>query len=182
MSGVATTTRKVVDIVGDEVLIAPTRKTLWGWLDKRAVMLGGGGTHRLNLNDAVIVKDNHLALLDGNLAEVVERLERSTADCRFVEIEVDNVGDAVTLAAKLSDSTINAARVVMFDNMNPTEIEDALTQIKMRDHYKNLLFEASGGVDMDNVATYAKTGVDIISMGCLTTGAKSLDMSFAVEK
>lgn len=182
MSGVATTTRSVVNIVGDGVLITPTRKTLWGLLDKRAVMLGGGGTHRLNLNDAILVKDNHLALLDGDLGKVVSQIERSTVDCRFVEIEVDNIGDAVALSSKLSDSSIDAVRVVMFDNMKPAEITDALTRIKERDHYKNLLFEASGGINLDNVSAYAKTGVDIISIGCLTTDAKSLDMSFTVEK
>ncbi len=182
MSGVATTTRTIVDTVGDEVLITPTRKTLWGLLDKRAVMLGGGGTHRLNLNDAILVKDNHLALLDGDFGQIVKQIERATTDCRFVEIEIDNIGDAVALSAKLSDSTIDAVRVIMFDNMKPAEITDALTQIKERGHYETLLFEASGGINLGNVSAYAKTGVDIISMGCLTTDAKSLDMSFTVEK
>ena len=185
MSGVATFTRKIVDMVKDyDVLVVPTRKTLWGLLDKKAVVLGGAGTHRLNLGDAVLVKDNHLDLLGRDLDEVLKRISKSKITCRFVEIEVDTGEEALQVAEKfvaaLDNNEINCAGAILLDNMSPREITEVLKKIKANGLHDQLLFEASGGINEDNVVNYAKTGVDLISMGCLTMKTEVLDLSLDI--
>lgn len=183
MSGVASFTRKIVDCVKDyDVLVCPTRKTLWGLIDKKAVLVGGGGTHRMNLADAVLVKDTHLDILGRDFDTVFERLKNANVDSRFIEIEVENKEEALKCAdgfARFLDA-VGSPRtigVIMFDNMNSADISDSLSLIKP---VAGVLFEASGGINEDNVIEYAKTGVDIISMGCLTNGARSADMSLKI--
>ncbi len=185
MSGVATFTKKLVDMVKDfDVLLSPTRKTLWGLLDKRAVVVGGGGTHRLNLSDSIIIKDTHLDLLDRDIDRVFELIAEKSPSCRFLEIEVGNkeeAGKVVKNFGKLHDSKdLGAIPVLMFDNMKPSDIAEALREVKSGLSYNDVLFEASGGIDEANLLEYAKTGVDIISMGCLTGGVKGLDLSLGV--
>ena len=99
MSGVATLTRSFVERAG-KVLVTPTRKTLWGWLDKRACVVGGGGTHRLALDDAILVKDNHRAAFAGNLELLLLELLQRAADIkpRFIEIEVESAKEALVAA------------------------------------------------------------------------------------
>lgn len=182
MSGVATMTRRMVELAGDKVLICPTRKTLWGLLDKKAVVLGGGGTHRLNLSDAIIVKDTHLDILRGDLAAVFDRLDTAQADCRFVEIEVSDEAVALQAAQLFGKSGMKAVGVLMFDNMKPVEIMHAVEAMKKRGLFDKILLEASGGIDERNLKDYAGSGVDIVSLGCLTNGARSLDMSMKVAR
>ncbi|MCK9186039.1 carboxylating nicotinate-nucleotide diphosphorylase [Candidatus Gracilibacteria bacterium] len=186
MSGVATFTKKVVDSIKNyDVLLCPTRKTLWGLIDKKAVLVGGGGTHRINLADAVIIKDTHLDMVGRDFDTVFERLKNADVDSRFIEIEVENKEEAIKCAegfAKFLDieGAPKTIGVIMFDNMSPADILDAISALKEARLYENLLFEASGGINEDNVIEYAKTGVDIISMGCLTNGVKSADMSLKI--
>lgn len=178
MSGVATFTRSVVDLVGD-ALVAATRKTLWGWLDKRAVFVGGGGTHRMNLADSVIVKDTHLDNIGRDLKLLMGRILDAELDCRFVEVEVASVYEVVSCVDAFDrafDLGLESVGVVMMDNMSPAEITDALGRVGS----ERILFEASGGITEKNVADYAATGVDIISMGCLTGGVKGMDFSMKV--
>lgn len=185
MSGVATFTRKIVDMLeGYDVLITPTRKMLWGLLDKRAVVIGGGGTHRINLADAILVKDTHLDILGHDFGLLFERIKDSKVDCRFIEIEVDSVNEAVE-AARMFNEAVSAKKirnigVLLMDNMNAGQIAEAVSEIKRQGLYDGLLLEASGGINEKNVVDYAKTGVDIVSMGCLTNGARSLNMSLKV--
>lgn len=177
MSGVATFARSVVDQVADyDVLITPTRKTLWGHLDKKAVLLGGGGTHRLNLSDSVIIKDTHLNILNRDFARVLDDIAQSSVDCRFVEVEVENSDEVLKVAREFERVRLNSVGVIMMDNMQPSEVSAALAEVKSAGLYDGLLFEASGGINEKNVLEYAKIGVDIISMGCLTNGVRSLDM------
>lgn len=185
MSGVATFTRKIVDMLKDyDVLITPTRKMLWGLLDKRAVLVGGGGTHRINLTDAVLVKDTHLDLIGHDFNLLFERISSSGVDGRFIEIEVDSPKEAVTVAKMfnkaLGAKEIRSIGVLLMDNMAAGQISEAMDEIKNLGLYDGLLFEASGGVNEKNAVEYAATGVDIVSMGCLTNGARSLNMSMKI--
>lgn len=185
MSSVASFTRAVVDLVKDQqVLIVPTRKTLWGLLDKKAVLLGGGGTHRINLSDAVILKDTHLDVLNRDFEEVFKRIENGENDFRFLEIEVDNKNELMEVSKRIShltkDKKINSIGVVMMDNMSPDDALEAMKEVKSSKYYDDVLFEASGGITEKNVLNYAKTGVDIISMGCLTRSVQNFDIGMEI--
>lgn len=185
MSNVATFTKRVVESVKDfDVLIAPTRKTLWGLLDKRAVSVGGGGTHRLNLSDAVIVKDNHLDLLERDFEKVLERIMARDLSVRFVELEVENVDEALRAAevfVGFLSKGLERIGVIMMDNMSVADIKEALGRIKDAGFYDNLLFEASGGIGEESVLEYAASGVDVVSMGCLTGGVSGVDFGLEVD-
>lgn len=185
MSGVATYTAKMLGLVaGLEVLVAPTRKTLWGLLDKKAVSVGGGGTHRLNLADAVLLKDTHLDLFDRDVRTLLEKVLESNDLGRFLEVEVETVEEAMTAATVLNENigkkSSFAVGAILLDNMSAEEVKSVIAQAKEAGMHENLLFEASGGIKEDNVLEYAKTGVDIVSMGSLTNGPRSLDMSLKI--
>ncbi len=171
-SGIATKTREAVDAareVDDEVRIAGTRKTTPGLrgVEKRAIVAGGGDTHRLDLSHMVMVKDNHVAEmgLEGAIEHFRERVSFATK----VEVEVESVEDAPRAAAAGAD-------VVLLDNMSPTEVAAAVDTLRA-DH-PDVLAEASGGITVADVPAYARTGVDIVSMGGLTHSAPALDYSF----
>lgn len=187
MSGVATFTKNVVNKVagaGFDVLIAPTRKTLWGLLDKRGVLIGGGGTHRLNLSDAILVKDTHLDACGRNFAEVISKIADSGDEMRFAEIEVENVAEVLEVSKRfcgMLDGGFDVVGVVMMDNMSASDVAEAVAQVGKAGYFERILYEASGGINEENVLEYAGTGVDIISMGCLTNGVKSLDLSMKVR-
>lgn len=184
MSGVATATYKIVSVLKSaqlQTLVTPTRKTLWGLLDKRACVVGGGGTHRLNLNDAVLIKDNHIKACGGSATIALQRVILAKPDCRFIEIEVESGDEAMKVAETLvsynDQKILSVPCCIMFDNMKPADIDGTLSAMKKKNYYEKILFEASGGINKDNIILYAKTGVDIVSMGGLTTGARSLDFS-----
>lgn len=183
MISVATNTRKLVDMVADfDVLLAPTRKTLWGLIDKKAVLVGGGGTHRLNLGDAVMVKDNHLDLLGRDFAFILGKISSSEDVGRFVEVEVENPNEAFEACKLFNSWGSMAVGVVMFDNMSPSSIKTSLDEIKNAGYFDNVLFEASGGICEENLCEYAKTGVDIVSLGALTSGCvPTVDLSMDVQ-
>lgn len=179
MSGVATNASRIVGLV-PEVLVVPTRKTLWGWLDKKACSIGGTGTHRLNLSDGIILKDTHLDFFGRDFGRIFEKIESAGADFpRFVEIEVEN-GEEALKVAEFFHGRSGFVPVVMFDNMVPAAISETIEAVKLRGLYDACLFEASGGIIEENVQDYARTGVDIISMGSLTGGVKGLDMSMKI--
>ena len=164
MSGIATQTNQLVRKVGGKVLICPTRKTQWGLLDKKAVVIGGGGTHRLGLYDFVLIKDNHLKI--ANRESRIVNLKNS-----FWEVEVESTKQALAMV-KLNP------KAMMFDNFKPANIKKAIKGIKTIN--KNIIFEASGGINEKNIVSYAKSGVDIISLGALTHSAKALDVSLEI--
>jgi len=185
MSGIATKTRRIVEKVAEYgTLIVPTRKTLWGLLDKKSVVIGGGGTHRLNLSDAILVKDTHLDLMERDVYRVLKTLSENKPDCRFIEVETESMEEAVVaakfLSMDLSTYKLSTIGAIMFDNSKPADIKVTMDQLKKEGLYEKLLFEASGGINEMNVAEYAATGVDIISMGELTNGVASLDMSMKI--
>ncbi len=177
MSGIATRTREAVDAVrrvSPEVRIAATRKTAPGlrMLDKKAVVLGGGDPHRYSLSDMVLIKDNHLALVP--LPEAIRRAKQQSL-YRTVEVEVETVEDAITAA----DAGVD---IILLDNMTPDAVREtvrALAERGLRDH---LTIEVSGGVGAGDLAGYAATGIDIISMGALTHTVRNFDVSLDILK
>ena len=131
-----------------------------------------------------MIKDNHLAVLGGSVSTAIKNASEKALEARFIEVEVENIEDAMkaaeTLASFVSHKGLEVPACVMFDNMTPADIEVALGKLKEKGYYDKILFEASGGVDESNLLEYAKTGVDIISMGSLTTSARSLNFSLNV--
>ncbi|MFC7191251.1 carboxylating nicotinate-nucleotide diphosphorylase [Halocatena marina] len=168
-SGIATRTRAAVDAareVSDTVEIACTRKTTPGLrgLEKRAVVAGGGDTHRLDLSHMVMVKDNHIAEL--GMERAIERLSERASFATKIEVEVETPEDG----ARAADA---GADIVLFDNMSPRDVEHGVTMLP-----DAVLSETSGGITIADVPDYATTGVDVISMGSLTHSAPALDYSF----
>ncbi|RJX43242.1 carboxylating nicotinate-nucleotide diphosphorylase [Halonotius aquaticus] len=171
-SGVATKTREAVDRaerVASDVRIAGTRKTTPGLrgIEKRAVVAGGGDSHRLDLSHMVMIKENHIAEM--GLEPAVERFRERVSFATKLEVEAESTEQARRAAAAGAD-------IVLLDNMTPGETAEAVDALA--DDTPDVLTEASGGIALDDVADYAATGVDIISMGSLTHSAPSLDFSF----
>ena len=171
-SGVATRTAAAVAAareVDDDVRIAATRKTTPGLrgVEKRAVVAGGGDTHRLDLSHMAMVKDNHVAEL--GLEGAIERVRERASFATALDVEVEDSADAARAAEAGAD-------VVLLDNMTPAETAAAVKRV--RDCDADALTEASGGITVETVPKYAATGVDVISMGGLTHSAPALDLSF----
>lgn len=171
-SGVATRTRRAVDrarTASEEVRIAGTRKTTPGLrgLEKQAIVAGGGDTHRLDLSHMVLIKENHIAEM--GMETAIERFRDRASFATKIEVEVETP-EAGPRAAEAG------ADIVLFDNLTPTEIQRGVELLPSR-----VLAEASGGITIENVAAYADSGVDVISMGSLTHSADSLDYSFQTQ-
>ncbi|WP_269852169.1 carboxylating nicotinate-nucleotide diphosphorylase, partial [Methanosarcina horonobensis] len=175
LSGIATLTRNCTDIVrkhSETTRVACTRKTTPGIrkFEKLAVAAGGGDTHRFNLSDAVMIKDNHVKLMG---IEAAIKAARKTSFTRKIEVEVESAEDAV-FAAELG------ADIIMLDNMQPDEIKKTLSILKEKELRESVLMEASGGISLENLEDYAKTGVDIISMGSLIHKSRWIDVSLEI--
>lgn len=179
MSGVATATSDLVSVAQKEnrghVRIACTRKTLPGlrYFEKRAVELGGGDTHRLRLDDAVLIKDNHLAF-SGSITESVRKVKGIVSFTKKVEVEVTTPNQAVEAARAGAD-------IILFDNMTSNEVEKSVGILKTENLRDQVLLEASGGIRKENLANYARTGVDIISVGAITHSAPAIDLSMEIH-
>jgi nicotinate-nucleotide pyrophosphorylase (carboxylating) len=188
MSGIATETRCLVDsLKGYNTRVAATRKTLWKYLDKKAVFLGGGLTHRLGLWDSILIKDNHLESLkrDGtkNPVEKAITLASRFADkVGFIEIETTNQNEAIKAARKFKQLKLKKPCVIMLDNVQLDEIGQIIETLKNEILYDYVLLEASGNITSDNIKQYAETGVDVISLGYLTHSAKIFDMSLEMTR
>ena len=172
LSGIASITARYVDAVsGTHAKILDTRKTTPGWrlLEKYAVRAGGGTNHRLNLSTAVLIKDNHLAAVDGDVELAVRRARDLAPVGTKVEVECDRL-DQVQAALDAK------ADIIMFDNMTPSQMAECVRLVAGR-----AITEASGGVSIDSVQAIAETGVDWISVGALTHSAPALDMALDFE-
>jgi len=178
MSGVATSTADLVSVArresGGRVRVACTRKTLPGlrYFEKKAVELGGGDTHRLRLDDAVLIKDNHLALA-GSIHECVRRAKSNVSFTKKIEVEATTPDQAVEAAEAGAD-------IVLLDNMTTTEVRRSLRLLEAKG-LRERIVEASGGITRDNLAGYAKTGVDVISVGAITHSARAIDMNMELH-
>jgi len=172
LSGIATLTRKFVDAAtGYRAKILDTRKTTPGWrlLEKYAVRMGGGVNHRAGLYDAILIKDNHLAGLHGDVRKAVETARAYPGNAALpVEVEVETL-------EQLNDALAVHAEIVLLDNMNLDSLRAAVAR---RDALApKVLLEASGGVNLLTVRDIASTGVDRISVGALTHSAPALDIA-----
>jgi nicotinate-nucleotide pyrophosphorylase (carboxylating) len=177
MSGISTITRKLVEIVrkvDNRVIVAGTRKTTPGlqFFEKEAIRLGGGDTHRFRLDDSILIKDNHIAIV-GSVKKAVEKAKKYVSFTKKVEVEVESTGDAL-------EAVISGADIVMLDNMDSTEVRNVVTVLNNKNLRNKILIEVSGGINPDNILDYAKTGVDVISTGYITHSARSLDMSLEI--
>ena len=171
MSGIATATRKLVDILeGTNAKIVDTRKTAPGlrYLDKMAVRMGGGTNHRFNLSDGVLIKDNHIKA-SGGITAAVKRAKERVPHTVKIEVETETM-------EQVKEALAAGADIIMLDNMKPEEMKEAVAYINGR-----ALTEASGNITADNLAIVAKTGVDLISSGSLTHSVKAADISLKFD-
>jgi nicotinate-nucleotide pyrophosphorylase (carboxylating) len=170
LCGIATATRDVVKrLEGLPTRVVDTRKTTprLRALEKYAVRVGGGGNHRFGLDDAVLVKDNHVALA-GGIAEAVRRVRAVRGHLLKLEVEVDSL-------AQLDEALALGVEVVLLDNMDLATLREAVRRTRGR-----ALAEASGGIRPDTVRAVAETGVDLVSIGWLTHSAPALDVALEV--
>ena len=172
LSGVATLSRRFADAAaqtGTGVRIVDTRKTTPGWraLEKYAVRCGGCFNHRSSLGEHVLIKENHIAAA-GSLKNAVRLARESAPHCAKIEVETESLDD-------VSQALEAKAEVIMLDNMQPAEIEQAVALID-----KAAIIEISGGIGLDTMADYAQAGVDIISVGALTHSAPAADFSMII--
>jgi len=175
MSGIATQTNNFVNKikkVNSKVKLYSTRKTAPGLrlFDKEAVEIGGGDRHRMSLDQMIMIKDNHLAV-SSSIWELVQKARRKY---RTIEVEVESLNDAI-LAAKAG------ASIIMLDNISPKEISKIVNTLKKLHLRDKIKIEASGGINSTNIQSYARTDIDMISVGKITTSASGLDLSLEVN-
>jgi nicotinate-nucleotide pyrophosphorylase (carboxylating) len=173
MGGIATLTRKFVDAVaGTGARILDTRKTSPGLrvIDKYAVRCGGGQNHRLDLSDGVLIKNNHI-MLAGGIPQALELAHRNRQGVQPIECEVRNLGE-------LDEALNHGAEAILLDNFSVDEVKIALDRVARMP--KKLAVEVAGAVTLENVRSYAETGVTFISVGALTHSAVSVDMSMRI--
>ena len=172
MSGIATITSKFCQEVKDfPVRIVDTRKTTPGLriLEKYAVRMGGGYNHRFGLYDAVLIKDNHIAVA-GGIKSAVNSVRKQISHTVNIEVEVESL-------SQLQEALEMKVNIVMLDNMDLETMKEAVKMVKGK-----ALIEASGGITLEKVWKIAQTGVDLISIGSLTHSVKSLDISMEILK
>ena len=174
MSGIATHTNLLVSKIrkiNKKTNLYSTRKTAPGlrFFDKEAVMIGGGHKHRMSLNDMIMIKDNHL-LVTNSMEDIIKKARKRH---KHVEVEVENQRDVI-LAVN------SGAAIVMLDNFSPVQIKKTITALQKKKLRNKVKLEASGGINSKNIAAYAKTGVDMISVGSITNSVKGLDLSLEV--
>jgi nicotinate-nucleotide pyrophosphorylase (carboxylating) len=170
LCGIATQTRRVVALVADSgARVACTRKTTPGLraLEKYAVRVGGGSNHRFGLDDAVLIKDNHVAVA-GGVGPAVRQAKAAVGHMVKVEVEV-------TSLAQVSEALDAGAEVILLDNMSPEQLRQAVALVAGR-----AVTEASGGITPDNAAAIAATGVGVLSLGWLTHSVPALDVALDV--
>ena len=174
MSGIATQTNFLVSKIrkiNRKTKLYSTRKTAPGlrFFDKEAIMIGGGHKHRMSLNDMVMIKDNHL-LVTNSMKGIIKNARKLH---KHVEVEVENQRDAILAAS-------SGATIVMLDNFSPVQIKKTITELQKKKLRNKVKLEASGGINSKNITAYAKTGVDMISVGSITNSVKGLDLSLEV--
>jgi nicotinate-nucleotide pyrophosphorylase (carboxylating) len=179
MSGIATTTRKLVEKLqkaGLKTKVACTRKTAPGLLyfDKKAVLIGGGDTHRLHLDDMILIKDNHIEVA-GSIDKAVRKAREKASFSKKVEVEVARVEEVIVAAKARVD-------MILLDNFSPKQIEKTIGLLRKAGFFGKVLLEASGGITAENIMEFASTKVDIVSLGEITDSSKALDVSLEITK
>ena len=174
MSGIATHTNLLISKIrkiNKKTNLYSTRKTAPGlrYFDKEAVKIGGGHKHRMALDDMIMIKDNHL-LVCNSIEDIIKSAQKRH---KHVEVEVENQRDAILAAS-------SGATIVMLDNFSPIQIKKTISALKKKNMRNKVKLEASGGINSKNITAYAKTGVDIISVGSITNSVSGLDLSLEV--
>ncbi|MEK6706159.1 MAG: carboxylating nicotinate-nucleotide diphosphorylase [Bdellovibrionota bacterium] len=176
-SGIATSTRKMVEIINNKYIDNPpriciTRKTLPYYRDIaiQCAMIGGAFSHRLGLSGGVLIKENHV-LIAGGVKEAIKKARRISPHCLKVEAEVRSLSE-------LRDALLEKPDAVLLDNFQPSEVHEAIVIIDGQQHRP--LIEVSGGINESNIEDYSIKGVDVISVGCLTHSVRSVDLSMLV--
>lgn len=178
MSGVATLTNRLVTKVNNinpKIRVAGTRKTAPALqtFDKLAITIGGGDSHRFALDDMVLIKDNHIAVV-GSVKNALELAKENISFSKKIEIEVESTEDAIIASE-------NGADIVMFDNMSPDDAQRTLNALEEKGLRENVLIEISGGIREENILDYANLDIDIISLGFITHQAGSLNFSLDMD-
>ena len=174
MSGISTHTNLLVSKIrkiNKKTKLYSTRKTAPGlrFFDNEAVEIGGGHKHRMSLNEMVMIKDNHL-LVSKSMKDIIKNARKRHKN---VEVEVESQRDAI-LAAN------TGATIIMLDNFSPEQIKKTITALQKKKLRNKVKLEASGGINSKNIGAFAKTGVDMISVGSITNSVKGLDLSLEV--
>ncbi|UOQ47314.1 carboxylating nicotinate-nucleotide diphosphorylase [Gracilibacillus caseinilyticus] len=170
LSGIATVTNQTVSkLSNSEVRLTDTRKTTPGlrMLEKYAVRCGGGVNHRFGLDDAIMLKDNHIVAA-GSISNAVSKVRSTVGHMIKIEVEIEN-------QQQLQEAIDANVDVIMFDNMSPAQIKQLIDRVP-----EHIVTEASGSISMENIAAYSDTGVHMISLGFLTHSAQALDISFSL--
>jgi nicotinate-nucleotide pyrophosphorylase (carboxylating) len=175
MSGIATETNSLVKMIKKENKKADlysTRKTVPGlrYFDKEAVVIGGGKNHRFTLSDMIMIKDNHIAT-EGSMVGLIQKAKKRS---KKFEVEVEDVGGAI-LAASLG------APIIMLDNFSPDRIKKTISALEKLGLRKNIKLEASGGINSGNIKEFARTGVEMISVGAITNSSRAVDFSLEID-
>lgn len=178
MSGISTKTNQFIQKLGDlsqVVRIASTRKTAPGlrYFDKRAVVLGGGISHRERMDQLILIKDNHIAIV-GSVKEAIKKAKSSYSVDRKVECEVTDYDEVL-------DAIESGANIVMLDNFTPIQVRDSLQKLERLGLRDKVVIEVSGGVNYDNLCEYASSKPNVISIGSLTHSVQAIDFSLEVS-
>ena len=178
MSGIATKTRTLIEKLEKakvKAKIAATRKSAPGLLyfDKKSVVIGSGDPHRLHLDDMILIKDNHLAIV-GGIREAVKKAKANASFTKKIEVETSTIDDALEAAKAGAD-------IIMLDNFSPSSVKEAEQKLR-KAGFTNVSLEVSGGITIENILDYASAQIDVISMGEITHSVKAIDMSLEISK
>jgi len=177
MSGIATITNNLVNRINKinpKIRLACTRKTTPGfrYFEKKAVLIGGGDTHRFRLDDMILIKDNHLACIK-DLNKAIKELKSKLSFSKKIEIEVKSIEDAIKVASLGID-------IIMLDNFTPDMAKKVINELENRGLRQKILLEISGNITPNNIEEYAQLNIDIISMGFITHSVKAVNMSLDI--
>jgi len=179
MSGISTQTNQFIDKLGGlskTVRISSTRKTVPGlrYFDKKAVVIGGGISHRVRLDQLILIKDNHIAVV-GSVKKAIEMAKSVYGDKRKIECEVNDFNGIV-------EAIKSGADIVMLDNFKPEDVKDALDKIRKLGLRDKIIIEVSGGINLDNIYEYAAAKPDVISIGSLTHSVQAINFSLEIPR
>ncbi len=184
MSGIATETSRLVKSINRQqttdnkkIYITATRKTPWMTLDKKAVTVGGGLTHRLSLSDGILIKDNHLVnnSIEMTLMTILKNYRKE-----LIEIEVINPQQAHKVITTFQKHNNDNYLAILLDNFSPVQAKLLLNNLNRKYNLSQIIFEASGGITEKNIREWIQTGVDIISLGSLTHSAHAANLSLEI--
>lgn len=178
MSGISTKTNQFIEKLGElsqTVHVSSTRKTAPGlrYFDKRAVVLGGGISHRVRLDQLLLIKDNHIAVV-GSVKKAIEKARTVYGNHRKIECEVVDHGGLI-------EAIKSGADIVMLDNFTPQEAKESVSKIEKMGLREKIVIEISGGINLDNIYNYALSRPDVISIGSLTHSFQSIDFSLEIS-